>query len=152
MTINGDQKPGEAERERFGGLTERIPATFIDLVLLNLSFLGVLSVSGGGTAFSFVVATIFVFGGLTIMTGVSGLTPGKFFYKTRITSDDASTTPPSWSSAIRRTLVSLLGLIPIIGIVFHALNIIFVYADDERRSLLDRAGQTRIVKTSELVG
>ena len=33
---DGDQKPGEAERERFGGLTDRIPAAFVDVVLSNL--------------------------------------------------------------------------------------------------------------------
>ena len=56
---DGDQKPGEAERERFGGLTDRIPAAFVDVVLSNLSFLGVLTVSGGGNSpFAFLIACL----------------------------------------------------------------------------------------------
>ncbi len=148
---DGDQKPGEAERERFGGLTDRIPAAFVDVVLSNLSFLGVLSVSGGRSSpFAFAIAVIVVFGGLITMTAVLGFTPGKFFYKLRITNADATTTPPSWAAATGRTVTNLIGLIPVVGIVFQVLNIILIYVDDERRSLFDRVGRTRIVKTSEL--
>ena len=147
------------DRDRFGGVGARIGAALIDTVIYIVIVLaiaipiGIASEPGlgilAGAAVVFLLWPVFV-----AMTALYGWTPGKLAVGLRVTTSDGVTTPPGWSPAFVRTLPGLVAVVPGVGgllnLALQVVNVILVNSDDERRSVYDRAGQTRVVRLDRL--
>ena len=147
------------DRERFGGPGARVGAALIDTVVYVAGVLvvaipiGVATEPGIGFLVGAAMVLVMWFGFVAITASV-GWTPGKLSMGLRVTTADGVTTPPGWGPAFVRTLPSLVGAFPVIGgflnLALQVINVILVHNDDERRSVHDRAGQTRVVKVDRL--
>ncbi len=91
-----------------------------------------------------------------LMTAYLGGSPGKLILKLRVTTDDGQTTPPGLKRAVLRTTPSLLPFVPLLGgaitVVLPLANGTSIVMDDQRRSLHDRVGGTRVVYKDRLNG
>jgi uncharacterized RDD family membrane protein YckC len=85
------------------------------------------------------------------MTATIGATPGKLMLGLRVTTADGSTTPPGFGPATLRALPWLPTLIPVLGILLWiaiaVAGVVMISNDNERRSLFDRTGNTRVIRT-----
>ena len=154
------------DKDRYGGPGRRIGAALID-VLLYLAVIAVIVVAAvalGGDGDDDPVGLVIFLGVLVAILGMWALvvattalwggSPGKLAVGLRVTRDDGTTSPPGWGPAFVRTLPGLIGAIPGVGPLLNLglqiLNIAFVVSDDERRSVHDRVGSTRVVKKDRL--
>jgi len=153
--------PGRAvvDHERFGGPGARVAAALVDAVIsvgvvLAVAIpVGTASEAGIGV----LVGALMVFllwAAFVALVARFGWSPGKLALGLRVTTDDGMTTPPGAGPAFVRTLPSLVGAVPAIGgllnLVLQIVNLVLVHSDDERRSVHDRAGRTRVVKVAYL--
>ena len=144
--------------ERFGSLGIRLGAAIIDGIIgfvVVLVIVGILFGSSDDDGFEATAS-----GGEVILIGVIfyavylwlvvqfGGTPGKLIVGLRITDEDGST-PVGWRGAFMRSIPSLLGYIPVLGIIVTlgaAIASLFMISNDpENRSAYDRIGSTRVV-------
>ena len=99
-----------------------------------------------------VFGAIFVL--FAIMTAYLGGSPGKLILKLRVTTDDGTTTPPGLRRALLRMTPSLVPALPAVGgvitVVLPIANAASIMFDDERRSLHDLVGGTRVVYKERL--
>jgi len=143
-----------SDQTRFATVGIRIGASLLDAALylvVAAVLLGVIAIAAPDIGFYTLVLGLSLLSYLVsiVMVAKLGGTPGKLMVGIRITNDDGLTTPPGFGPAIMRTLISFTGFIPGIGQVIPLIvlvaNIIMVATDDERRSVYDRIGKTRVV-------
>jgi uncharacterized RDD family membrane protein YckC len=144
--------------DRFGGLGIRIAAGLIDgviqaVVVLPL-VLGVGSDDAGSLNRLGIVVGLVAFVVRAWLIAVFGGTPGKLLVGLRVTAADGMTTPPGAEPAVKRSAVDLVGLLPVLGFALSLgvgiLSVIYVAQDPERRSVYDRVGGTRVVRSAYL--
>lgn len=144
--------------DRFAGLGIRIAAGLIDgliQALVILPFvLGVGSDDAGALSRLGILVGLVAFVVRAWLIAVFGGTPGKLLVGLRITAADGVTTPPGVEPAVKRSAVDLVGLLPVLGFVLAlavgVMSLIYVAQDPERRSVYDRVGGTRVVRSSYL--
>ncbi|MEO0492515.1 MAG: RDD family protein [Actinomycetota bacterium] len=149
--------PG-ADTSRFAPLGVRFGAFLIDfalIIVVSIVFAGALFAAEGESAFEssnsgagILIGLLFYVALLWVVVQYGG-TPGKLILGLRITDEDGQT-PVGWRGAFMRSLPSLLGNLPIIGIVISLgaaiASIFLINNDPERRSAYDRIGSTRVVR------
>lgn len=151
-------------RVEYGGAGRRVAASLIDglvsgifLIPFLFGYIGDviddLDAGGDGSTVE-VPSSLYVIGIVPtavfiLMVAFLGGTPGKLILGLRVTLDDAATTPPGLGRAVRRAVPNLIGIIPVIGAVAAIAPIaalIMVLTDDQKRSIYDRIGDTRVVR------
>jgi uncharacterized RDD family membrane protein YckC len=79
---------------------------------------------------------------------VKGATPGKMAMGIEVIRMDG-TAPPGWSTAVKRIVLDLIGVVPGIGVlislVLTVISFVFLFTDDRRRTLDDRVASTYVV-------
>lgn len=84
------------------------------------------------------------------MTALKGGTLGKKAMGLAVATDSGEM-PVGWAPAVRRFLVFLVGLVPFIGglvnFVVWIVSLVFLFSDNERRTIWDRIANTRVVST-----
>ena len=147
-------------RSRYGGPGARVVATAVDVIVYVSTVVAVAVPVGaaGGSGAQFLAGSamaVLMWAVFVALVATRGWTPGKRVMGLRVTAEDATTTPPGWSPAVFRTLPSLVNAIPGIGgllsLLLYALNLVLVYGDDQRRSVFDLVGRTRVVKVDDLL-
>ena len=144
--------PAALHPERFAGFWIRLAARILDGLVGSIIVVPLMLVADTAGSLSLIVAaSILLFVIQISMVAKLGGTPGKLIVGLRVTLADGSTTPPGFKAAILRVLPEFLTApIPLLPFVIVILNIIFVLTDDEKRSVNDRVGSTRVVKASAL--
>lgn len=140
------------DTSRYAPTGARVAAALIDI---GFTVAGVIAVA---IAFDVFVGLAFVplaYYVLTVaMTTRYGGPPGKLIMGLRVTEADGVTSPPGFGPSFIRTLPAVVGSVPGLGglltLVLNLVNISFVSRDDERRSVHDRFGQTRVVRKDAL--
>jgi uncharacterized RDD family membrane protein YckC len=83
-----------------------------------------------------------------VFIAVKGATPGKMVMGIEVIRMDG-TTPPGWSTSVRRIVLDLVGFIPGIGFLISAvltvISFVYLFTDDRRRTLDDRVAETYVV-------
>ncbi|MEM9710930.1 MAG: RDD family protein [Actinomycetota bacterium] len=149
---DGLEPPEPVDPSRFAALRPRIGASLIDI---GLTIAAVVLFAVVADVFVGLVVVPLAFYVLTIvMTARFGGTPGKLLLGLRVTLADGVTSPPGVGPAFVRTLPTMVAAVPGLGGllagVLNLMNVRFVAADDERRSVHDRFGQTRVVHRDRL--
>lgn len=153
--------PG-ADSERFGALGIRVGAALVDFVIaifVSIIIVGLIFAADGenaiessGSGAGILVGLVFYVFYLWIVVQFGG-TPGKLIVGLRITDEDGQT-PVGWRGAFMRSLPSLLGNIPVLGILITLgaaiASLFMINSDPERRSAYDRIGSTRVVRKDRL--
>lgn len=156
--IPGIAPPPPVDTGRFADVGVRIAANVIDFIInIVVSGLFVVVLSAGNSVnVGFTGAgliTLVAFGIYTFILGQYGGTPGKLMVGLRVTTADG-TTPPGFSVAAKRNAPFLITILPFLGalvmLVVLIVSIVFVSNDPERRSVLDRVGDTRVVFKNRL--
>lgn len=151
-----------ADTERFGSLGIRVGAALVDFVIalfVSIIIVGLIFAADGenaiessGSGAGILVGLVFYVFYLWIVVQFGG-TPGKLIVGLRITDEDGQT-PVGWRGAFMRSLPSLLGNIPILGILITLgaaiASLVMINNDPERRSAYDRIGSTRVVRKDRL--
>jgi len=144
----------------------RIGSAIIDwlvTVVISIPFIGFAvagavatdgEIDGGAIALGF-VASLITTGYYVFMNSQYSATLGKMALGLRIVGRNGEE-PLGWSIGIRRTanrLVGILGNIPILGIivglallVLNLVSLVFLFTDNERRTVMDRFADTYVVK------
>jgi len=143
----------------FASLGIRVGAWFIDaVILIILSAIGLLafgdvdttdsSFSATGGAEQILLGLVFTAIYIALIA-VKGGTPGKLMLGLAITTEDGATTPPGAQKAIMRSLPYIVLNIPILGFIVLLVSLIasliMISSDNERRSVFDRIGNTRVI-------
>lgn len=155
--VRRDSVDATAESDvTYGDLGVRMGAALIDGVMWAIVFfIIVTAIAGGDPDSDQIVAAALVVFLLLVLVSASlvaafGGTPGKLILGLRVTTEDGVTTPPGARRALRRSLPNFVGLLPGLGPVLNiallVMNIYYVATDDERRSVFDRFGGTRVVR------
>lgn len=139
---------------RFGAMAIDAIVFAVVSVVLTLPFLEDTSTTDNSfefqvTGFGSIVGPLAVIALWIVMVTVWGGSPGKLMLGLRITTANG-TTPPGFGPAAIRALVWVPTLIPLLGIVawlgIVIASIIFISNDHERRSVFDRAANTRVIR------
>lgn len=87
------------------------------------------------------------------LLALKGATVGKLLTGIRVICQDTGALPPGWGPALRRNLLVLLGLIPIVGGIIGLLGVlvglaslVLLFADRQRRTVMDLIASTFVVK------
>ena len=79
-----------------------------------------------------------------------GGTPGKLMLGLRVARADSGLSPPGWGKAALRALNRVVALVPLVGLLAWALtglaSLIMLFADDKRRTVMDRIASTVVVR------
>jgi len=156
---------------RFGAVGRRIAATLIDAVI-NTAFIVAVAWEELRSLFEqladgvpqeevvvdfppgLLVMGIAIFVVFTMLVAYAGGTPGKLLLGLRITLEDGVTSPPGLARALLRRVPDAVAVLPMIGGVLATgvlvASLIMVIVDDERRSVFDRIGRTRVVYADRL--
>jgi uncharacterized RDD family membrane protein YckC len=83
-----------------------------------------------------------------VFVAVKGATPGKMAMGIEVIRMDG-TSPPGWSTSVKRIVLDLIGVVPGIGVlislVLFVISFVFLFSDDRRRTLDDRVASTYVV-------
>jgi uncharacterized RDD family membrane protein YckC len=136
---------------------QRVGAALIDVVIGIVLFFIFADTSSGNGSFSANLgagglAALFLWGIVSsvVMVALLGGGPGKLALGLRIVRADDHVTPPGWPTALKRWAITLIQLIPLLGalaqFVLAVLSLVWIFSDDEKRSIYDRIGNTRVIK------
>ncbi len=154
----GMASPVDADNSRYAGVGVRIGANVIDFFInlgVTLALVAFLSSDNSVNVdlISGVIITLATFGIYTAILAQYGGTPGKLIVGLRVT-NASGTSPLTFSVAARRNSPFLSTIIPFLGLVVmlvvFIVSIVYVSNDDERRSVFDRVGETRVVYKNRL--
>ncbi|MEM9608988.1 MAG: RDD family protein [Actinomycetota bacterium] len=131
----------------------RVGAALADI---GITIAAVVAFAVAADPFVGLVVVPLVYYALTVvMTARMGGSPGKLLLGLRVTLSDGTTSPPGAGPSFVRTLPLVVGAVPGLGGLLAGLlnlaNIRLVSRDDERRSVHDRFGQTRVVHRDRLL-
>lgn len=123
----------------------RILARLIDVVIVFVAAL-VIAVIVGVSGNQFGLQLLFAAAGVFYEVGFTALkggTPGKMIMGIGVTTT-AGVRPPGWGPAVIRWVVTA---IPCIGFVVFIVSLVFLFTDEQHRTVGDRAAGTLVVKT-----
>ena len=123
----------------------RILARLLDGAILFVAALIIAVIVGvGDNQFGlqllFIGAALLYEGGFTALKGA---TPGKMIMGIGVTTT-AGVCPPGWGPALIRWVVTA---IPCIGFIVFIVSLVFLFTDEQHRTVGDRAAGTLVVKT-----
>ena len=140
---------------------KRLGARFIDGVIIIVITTIVAVGIGGSSAFSGstdidgatviagLVGAVIAFLWEALFIRSMGATPGKLMLGMQVVDADSGDSPPADPTPWMRSANKLLGLIPLLGglvsLVIGVVSLIFLFSDDEHRTVMDRIGGTRVV-------
>jgi uncharacterized RDD family membrane protein YckC len=84
-----------------------------------------------------------------VWVALRGATPGKLALGITIIRTDG-TTPPGWGAAVRRNLLAVANLVPIVTyvvLVLEVASLVLLFADPRRRTIDDRIADTYVVRS-----
>ncbi|MFT5531619.1 MAG: putative RDD family membrane protein YckC [Candidatus Poriferisodalaceae bacterium] len=157
----GEPRPAQTHQLATPNLASggaRIGAALIDVVIGIVLFFVFANTASSDGSFSVSlgtggVAALFLWGIVSsvVMVALLGGGPGKLALGLRIIRADDHVTPPGWPTALKRWAITLVQLIPLLGglvqLVLSILSLVWIFSDDEKRSIYDRIGGTRVIKT-----
>jgi uncharacterized RDD family membrane protein YckC len=98
----------------------------------------------GGIAFGFLYEAVTV--------SLLGGSPGKLILGLAVVTADTDETPPGWTAGILRWIPGLVSNIPvigpIIGLVIFIVSLVWLFNDEQRRTVYDRIAKTMVIQTN----
>ncbi len=126
--------------QRLATAGQRIGARLIDVVIqIGIGVVVIAAIIGSGVG-EFSIGALFVsvvFGFLyeATMVALKGGSLGKLILGLAVVREETGETPPGWEPAIMRWLPSLIGLVPIIGLLISLVVFVFSTIRSARRSM-----------------
>ena len=140
-------------RREYGTAIERLGANIIDSIIVGIPAIVLFfmfrdgsATTSLGTLFGVALGAAYSIG----FVGLRGATPGKMALGMEIIRADTGETPPGFDVAAKRWVLTLAGLIPILGPLIN-LGIavacgVLISNDAQNRSVYDRIANTFVVK------
>ncbi|MEM8745373.1 MAG: RDD family protein [Actinomycetota bacterium] len=149
---DGGASGAPVDTSRYASVGARVAAALIDV---GFTIAAIVAFAVAVDVFVGLVVVPLVSYVLTVvMTARLGGPPGKLIMGVRVTLADGVTSPPGLGPAFTRTVPAIVGSVPGLGglltVALNVVNVVFVSRDEERRSVHDRVGQTRVVRRADL--
>ena len=122
-----------------------------------LALAGVLLAAGEAMIVAPGIANIWARDPMAMINGARTLAeafPRRFLLGIGVIRQDTGAYPPGWRPALLRNLIAIIGLVPVagvvvscIGIIVGIVSLILLFADAQRRTVMDFIASTFVVRT-----
>jgi uncharacterized RDD family membrane protein YckC len=135
---------------------QRLVAYLIDAVVLLIIYFilrAIISPTGlGGLYLLSLILVVITFAYYAIQHAQWGQTLGKRALGTMVVTADTRSKITGSTAGVRAAVYAFPPLVPIIGIIFVLVNVLWLTWDPQRQALHDKAAKTVVVKVSSLAG